>query len=152
MAPIMLIGEAPGANESKTGQPFTGQSGQWMQAQLDALEISHLVYITNSARCRPPENRKPTPQEIAACRPYLHGELLIVQPKVIVCLGRTAIEALSLRGATRGKVYEYSALGAVKWPVLFTWHPAYCTRTKIGSQSQVEFIRTLIRAKEISCF
>ena len=88
-AEIMFIGEAPGFNEDRTGRPFVGAAGQFLNKLLAfaGLQRSN-VYITNVVKCRPPNNRDPLPEEIAACRPYLDGQIELINPKVIVTLGR----------------------------------------------------------------
>ncbi|MEO8090079.1 MAG: uracil-DNA glycosylase, partial [Gemmatimonadales bacterium] len=94
-ARLVLVGEGPGANEDAQGFPFVGQAGNLLNGILEAIEVPReSVYITNIVKCRPPQNRKPLPDEIAACIPYLHRQLEIIQPKVILALGSTAAEAM----------------------------------------------------------
>ena len=94
-AKLFLVGEGPGATEDAQGRPFVGQAGNLLNGILDAIEIPReTVYITNIVKCRPPQNRKPLPDEIAACMPYLHRQLEIIRPKVILALGSTAAEAM----------------------------------------------------------
>ncbi len=94
-ARLVLIGEGPGATEDAQGKPFVGQAGSLLNGILEAIEVPRdSVYITNIVKCRPPQNRKPLPDEIAACIPYLHRELAIIRPKVILALGSTAAEAM----------------------------------------------------------
>ena len=127
-ARLMLIGEGPGATEDATGRPFVGQAGQLLNSILEAIELKREdVYITNIVKCRPPQNRKPLPDEVAACIPYLHRQIALIRPKVIVALGGTAGEALlgvrrSL-GDLRGKVHSYGGI-----PLLATYHPAALLR------------------------
>ncbi|MDB5059900.1 MAG: phage polymerase-related protein [Chloroflexi bacterium] len=88
-AEIMLIGEAPGFHEDKQGRPFVGQSGRFLEELLRSAGLSReQVYITNVVKCRPPENRDPAPREIAACAPYLDRQLAIIDPKIVITLGR----------------------------------------------------------------
>ena len=127
-ARLVLIGEAPGANEDATGRPFVGQAGQLLDSILDAVELARsAVYITNIVKCRPPQNRKPQPDEVAACIPYLHRQLELLQPKVILALGGTAAEALlgvkKTLGELRGKVHRYNGV-----PLVVTYHPAALLR------------------------
>ena len=127
-ARLVLVGEGPGATEDATGRPFVGQAGQLLDSILDAIEVPrNSVYITNIVKCRPPQNRKPLPDEIAACIPYLHRQLEIVRPKVILCLGSTSAEAmLGVRkslGELRGKVHTYNGI-----PLVVTYHPAALLR------------------------
>ncbi|MFL5548544.1 MAG: uracil-DNA glycosylase [Gemmatimonadales bacterium] len=127
-AKLFLVGEGPGATEDAQGRPFVGQAGNLLNGILEAIEVPRdTVYITNIVKCRPPQNRKPLPDEIAACIPYLHRQIEIVQPKVILALGSTAAEAiLGVRkslGELRGKVHTYNGI-----PLVVTYHPAALLR------------------------
>jgi len=127
-AKLFLVGEGPGATEDAQGRPFVGQAGNLLNGILDAIEVARDdVYITNIVKCRPPQNRKPLPDEIAACIPYLHRQIEIVRPKVILALGSTAGEAmLGVRkslGELRGKVHTYNGI-----PLVVTYHPAALLR------------------------
>ena len=127
-AKLFLVGEGPGATEDAQGRPFVGQAGNLLNGILDAIEVPRSsVYITNIVKCRPPQNRKPLPDEIAACIPYLHRQLEIIRPKVILCLGSTSAEAmLGVRkslGELRGKVHTYNGI-----PLVVTYHPAALLR------------------------
>jgi uracil-DNA glycosylase family 4 len=127
-AQLVLVGEGPGATEDAQGRPFVGQAGTLLNGILEAIEIPRdSVYITNILKCRPPQNRKPLPDEIAACMPYLHRQLEIIRPKVILALGSTAAEAiLGVRkslGELRGKVHTYNSI-----PLIVTYHPAALLR------------------------
>jgi DNA polymerase len=127
-AKLFLVGEGPGATEDAQGRPFVGQAGNLLNGILEAIEIPRdSVYITNIVKCRPPQNRKPLPDEIAACIPYLHRQLEIIRPKVIVALGGTAGEALlgvrKSLGELRGKVHTYNGI-----PLIVTYHPAALLR------------------------
>ncbi len=127
-ARMMLVGEGPGATEDATGRPFVGQAGQLLDSILQAIDVPReKVYITNIVKCRPPQNRKPLPDEIAACIPYLHRQLDLIRPKVIVALGGTAGEAmLGVRkslGELRGKVHTFNGI-----PLVVTYHPAALLR------------------------
>jgi uracil-DNA glycosylase len=127
-AKLFLVGEGPGATEDAQGRPFVGQAGNLLNGILEAIEIPReTVYITNIVKCRPPQNRKPLPDEIAACIPYLHRQLEIIKPKVILALGSTAAEAmLGVRkslGELRGKVHTYNGI-----PLIVTYHPAALLR------------------------
>lgn len=144
----MLIGEAPGANEEKTGKVFSGLSGQLLDAALKMLGIQDDVFITNANRCRPPGNRTPKPAEIRACRTYLLREIDIIRPKVIVTLGRTAAKAIGLDKAfLDGTVYKVG-VGSQTYSVLVTFHPAYCLR--MGKQTTLQFKTHLEVAEELS--
>ncbi len=127
-ARLMLVGEGPGATEDATGRPFVGQAGQLLDSILQAIEVPReTVYITNIVKCRPPQNRKPLPDEIAACIPYLHRQIELIRPKVIVALGGTAGEAmLGVRkslGELRNKVHTFNGI-----PLVVTYHPAALLR------------------------
>jgi uracil-DNA glycosylase family 4 len=127
-ARLFLVGEGPGATEDAQGRPFVGQAGNLLNGILEAIEVPReSVYITNIVKCRPPQNRKPLPDEIAACIPYLHRQLEIIRPKVILCLGSTSAEAmLGVRrslGELRGKVHTYNGI-----PLVVTYHPAALLR------------------------
>ena len=127
-AKLFLVGEGPGATEDAQGRPFVGQAGNLLNGILEAIEVPRdSVYITNIVKCRPPQNRKPLPDEIAACIPYLHRQIEIVQPKVILALGSTAAEAmLTVRKSLaelRGKVHTYNGI-----PLVVTYHPAALLR------------------------
>jgi uracil-DNA glycosylase family 4 len=127
-ARLMLIGEGPGATEDATGRPFVGQAGQLLTSILEAVELAREdVYITNIVKCRPPQNRKPLPDEVAACIPYLHRQIALIRPRALVALGGTAGEALlgvrKTLGDLRGKVHSYGGI-----PLVVTYHPAALLR------------------------
>ena len=127
-ARLVLVGEGPGATEDATGRPFVGQAGQLLDSILQAIDVPRSeVYITNIVKCRPPQNRKPLPDEIAACIPYLHRQLELLRPKVILALGGTAGEALlgvrKSLGELRGKVHTFNGI-----PLVVTYHPAALLR------------------------
>lgn len=125
----LFIGEGPGSEEDARGEPFVGAAGQLLDAMLAALDLTRqkAVYIANAVKCRPPDNRTPEPAEIDACRPWLERQVALLQPKVIVLLGKTAAQSLLGRqdklAAMRGQVFEYSGI-----PVVVTYHPAYLLR------------------------
>lgn len=130
----MIVGEAPGENEDLQGEPFVGAAGQLLDNMLRAVgrsrsgEGSKGAYIANVLKCRPPANRNPQPQEVAQCEPYLARQVALVRPKIIVAMGRFAVQSL-LRteepiGRLRGRVHRYEGV-----PVIVTYHPAYLLRT-----------------------
>ncbi|WP_420997121.1 uracil-DNA glycosylase [Cupriavidus sp. 30B13] len=126
----MLVGEAPGENEDKQGEPFVGQAGKLLDNMLAAVGLARgrNVFIANVLKCRPPGNRNPEPDEVAQCEPYLRRQIALVRPKLIVVLGRFAAQSL-LRtttpiGKLRGSVHSYEGI-----PVVVTYHPAYLLRT-----------------------
>ncbi|KVH62048.1 DNA polymerase [Burkholderia sp. MSMB1072] len=126
----MLIGEAPGENEDKQGEPFVGQAGKLLDNMLQALSLKRgdNVYIANVIKCRPPGNRNPEPDEVASCEPYLQRQVALVKPKLIVALGRFAAQTLLKTDASiaslRGRVHAYEGV-----PVIVTYHPAYLLRS-----------------------
>ena len=125
----LFIGEGPGSDEDACGEPFVGAAGQLLDAMLAALDLTRqkAVYIANAVKCRPPDNRTPEPAEIDACRPWLQRQVALLQPKVIVLLGKTAAQSLLGKpdklATMRGQVFEYSGI-----PVVVTYHPAYLLR------------------------
>jgi DNA polymerase len=133
----MLIGEAPGAEEDARGEPFVGQAGKLLDNMLAAVgqsragDAAQAVYIANVLKCRPPGNRNPEPDEVALCQPYLQRQVALVQPRVIVVMGRFAAQALLGTDATiaslRGRVHEVRIEGRAI-PVIVTYHPAYLLR------------------------
>ena len=153
MADCMVIGEAPGETEDRLGEPFVGQAGKLLDNMLAAIGLSRQadetinsiaadgrpssasgpnrsengVYIANVLKCRPPGNRNPQPDEIAQCEPYLRRQVALVQPKIILAMGRFAVQSLLQTtepiGRLRGRVHQYEGV-----PVIVTYHPAYLLR------------------------
>ncbi len=126
----LFVGEGPGAEEDERGEPFVGQAGKLLDAMLAAIQIKRGqgVYIANTVKCRPPGNRTPEKGEIAACFPYLLRQIALLQPKLIVALGKPAAESLLNTevkvGAARGKLFDVQGI-----PLIVTYHPAYLLRT-----------------------
>jgi DNA polymerase len=130
----MVVGEAPGEQEDRQGEPFVGKSGQLLDSMLRAIgltraeaEPAQQVYIANTIKCRPPGNRNPEPEELAQCEPFLIRQVELVQPKIILAMGRFAVQSL-LRsqepiGRLRGRVHRYQGV-----PLIVTYHPAYLLR------------------------
>lgn len=138
-APLMVIGEGPGAEEDARGEPFVGRAGKLLDEMLAAIgrdrtaqQPEASVFIANVVKCRPPGNRDPRPEEVEACRPYLDRQIELVRPKLIVALGRVAAQRLLGTelplSKLRGGRYEY---GATRTPVLLTYHPAYLLRSPL---------------------
>lgn len=132
----MFIGEAPGAEEDARGDPFVGQAGRLLDAMLASIGLDRMrdVYIANVIKCRPPGNRNPQPDEVASCEPYLREQIALVQPTLLVLLGRFAAQTL-LRtqvpvGSLRGRVHHYQN-GAQSVPAVVTFHPAYLLRNPV---------------------
>jgi uracil-DNA glycosylase family 4 len=126
----MLIGEAPGAEEDRLGDPFVGQAGKLLDNMLAAIGLSRAenVYIANVLKCRPPGNRNPEPEEVAQCTPFLKRQIALIQPKLIIAMGRFAAQTLLASDASiaslRGRVFSYEGV-----PLIVTYHPAYLLRT-----------------------
>ena len=127
----LIIGEAPGAEEDKQGEPFVGRAGKLLNSMLFACGLQReQVFIANILKCRPPENRDPKPEEVAACAGYLKEQIDLLQPKIILAVGRIAAQNLMQTetpiGKMRGHRYEYGDTGI---PVVVTYHPAYLLRS-----------------------
>jgi len=133
----LVVGEAPGEQEDLQGEPFVGAAGQLLDRMLAALQLTRgedgdapparRVYIANTLKCRPPRNRNPAPQEMTQCEPYLQRQIELLQPRLILAMGRFAVQAL-LRseepiGRLRGRVHRYHGV-----PLVVTYHPAYLLR------------------------
>jgi uracil-DNA glycosylase len=130
----MLVGEAPGEQEDLHGEPFVGRAGQLLDRMLQASGLTRAdatpeqqVYIANVIKCRPPGNRNPTPEEVQQCEPYLVRQVQLVQPRLIVAMGRFAAQALLKSsepiGKLRGRIHDFEGT-----PVVVTYHPAYLLR------------------------
>jgi uracil-DNA glycosylase family 4 len=130
----MFIGEAPGAEEDARGEPFVGQAGRLLDNMLTAIGLSRSenVFIANVLKCRPPRNRDPLPTEVASCEPFLARQIALVDPRIIVVMGRFAAQSLLRTDANissmRGRVHGFE-LGGRTVPVVVTYHPAYLLRT-----------------------
>ena len=130
----MIVGEAPGEQEDLKGEPFVGAAGHLLDSMLRALNLTRdeapperQVYIANTLKCRPPRNRNPEPEELARCEPFLMRQIELIRPKLILAMGRFAVQAL-LRssepiGKLRGRVHRYQGV-----PLVVTYHPAYLLR------------------------
>lgn len=149
-AELMIIGEAPGKFEDRAGRPFIGMSGKFLTGYLERVGIRREdVFITNSVKCRPPENRKPTMVEIEACRPYLIRQLKVIKPKLVLALGTSAANSLNMTykqlNDIRGKVLRTSLDGA-DFDVFVTFHPSFPMRFP---SKRSAFIQDLKHVKEI---
>jgi uracil-DNA glycosylase len=128
-AELLVVGEAPGENEDLQGEPFVGQAGKLLDNMLRALGVSRRqgVYIANVLKCRPPGNRNPEPDEIAQCEPFLRRQVELLRPKIILAMGRFAVQTLLQSnepvGRLRGRVHRYQDV-----PLVVTYHPAYLLR------------------------
>ena len=129
----LIIGEAPGAEEDRLGEPFVGRAGELLTAMLFAAGFQRAdVYIANILKCRPPSNRDPSPDEVACCHAYLRQQIALIQPQVILAVGRIAahnlLQTSSQLGQLRGEVHHY---GDTNIPVIVTYHPAYLLRSPL---------------------
>lgn len=126
----LFVGEGPGADEDAQGEPFVGQAGKLLDSMLAAIQLKRgeNVYIANVVKCRPPNNRNPQPEEALACEPFLHRQIELIQPKLIVALGKVAAVNLLAREASvasmRHKIHQYRGI-----PLIVTYHPAYLLRS-----------------------
>jgi DNA polymerase len=130
-ADLMIIGEAPGADEDRQGEPFVGKAGQLLNAMLKAIGFSReQVFIANILKCRPPGNRDPHMEEALNCEPFLQRQIDLIQPKVIMAVGRIAAHNLLKTDVAVGKLRgREDTIGESKIPVVVTYHPAYLLRS-----------------------
>ena len=126
----LLVGEAPGAEEDQKGEPFVGQAGRLLDAMLAAIDLARgtNVYIANVLKCRPPANRNPDAAEVAQCSPHLRRQIELIRPRLILAMGRFAVQTLLGTEASiaslRGRLHAYHGV-----PLIVTYHPAYLLRT-----------------------
>jgi len=126
---LMIIGEGPGAEEDKTGKPFVGKAGQYLDKWMEAIGLNRqdYLYLSNIVKCRPPENRDPLDDEISLCLPYLERQVALLKPKLILTLGRISARVLTNSnlgiGRLRGKIYEYHGIKLIP-----TYHPSAVLR------------------------
>lgn len=147
-AALMFVGEAPGEEEDRKGEPFVGRAGQLLDRMLAAAGLKReQVYIANVVKCRPPGNRVPTPDEAAACRAYLHRQIVLVQPKLLVSLGGVSatnlLDTTESVGKLRGRTH---AFGAGKTPLLVTYHPSYYLRSPAEKAKGWQDLQRIMRA------
>lgn len=143
----LIIGEAPGAEEDRQGKPFVGRAGQLLDAMLEAVDRRReQVYITNILKCRPPNNRDPLPEEAAACEPYLQRQIALLQPRVILAVGRVAAQNLlktsAPLGRLRGSVHQYPG---TRIPLVVTYHPAFLLRSPREKRRAWQDLRLALR-------
>jgi DNA polymerase len=148
-AQLLIIGEAPGQEEDRQGEPFVGRAGQLLNSMLKAIGLRReQVYIANILKCRPPGNRDPFPQEAACCNPWLRQQIELLQPAVIFAIGRIAAQTLletdAAVGAMRGRRHDYAGV-----PLVVGYHPAYLLRRPIEKRKawqDLTRVRTLLEA------
>ncbi|MGC8466848.1 MAG: uracil-DNA glycosylase [Acidithiobacillus sp.] len=137
-----FVGEAPGAEEDRRGEAFVGRGGQLLDAMLAAMSLSRTrdVYIANVLKCRPPNNRDPQGPEVQSCLPYLERQIALVQPRIVVAMGRFAAQSLLQTttpiGQLRGRVWEYRGI-----PLVVTYHPAYLLRNPLDKRKVWEDLK-----------
>ncbi len=144
-ARLVFVGEAPGADEDRQGEPFVGKAGQLLTKIIEACRLRREdVYIANVLKCRPPANRNPAPDEVTNCRGYLDRQLAIIRPEYICCLGAVATRCLlgleSPMNRIRGRFFDYEGI-----PVLCTYHPAYLLRNPAAKRDVWEDMKLLMR-------
>ena len=145
-AGVCFVGEGPGADEDAQGLPFVGKAGQLLDRMIEAMGLGRdEVYVCNVVKCRPPDNRKPEPEEMAACMPYLSEQLDLIAPKVIVALGATAVQGLlgTTEGITRIRGKWKTFRGEID--VMPTFHPAYLLRTPAAKREVWEDLQEVLR-------
>ena len=140
----LVVGEAPGAEEDRRGEPFVGAAGQLLDAMLRAIGLDRAtnVYIANVLKSRPPGNRDPKPEEVAACLPYLVRQIELLKPKIMLAVGRIAAQNLLATdvplGRLRGRVHHF---GELNTPLVVTYHPAYLLRTPADKRKAWEDLK-----------
>ncbi len=150
-ARLMFVGEGPGADEDRQGEPFVGRAGQLLDRIIAAMGLARGdVYIANIVKCRPPENRNPRPDEARTCLPFLRAQIEIVRPEVIVTLGKVALEELlgrKIPSITRARGEWFECVGV---PVKATFHPAYLLRSPSAKRPVWEDMQDVMRRLDLS--
>jgi uracil-DNA glycosylase family 4 len=149
-AELMIIGEAPGFNEDKQGEPFVGRAGQLLTAMLNAIGFEReTVYIANILKCRPPNNRDPQVEEVNLCTPFLAKQIALIQPKLLMAVGRIAAHFLlntkTPLGQLRNKLHRY---GSNATPLIITYHPAYLLRNPADKSKALLDLQMVYRTLE----
>jgi uracil-DNA glycosylase family 4 len=139
----LIIGEAPGAEEDRQGEPFVGRAGQLLNAMLLAIGLPReTVFIANVLKCRPPGNRDPKPEEVSRCLPYLSAQIALLKPKILLAVGRIAAQNLLATDVPlsrlRGKLHTF---GEANTPLVITYHPAYLLRTPADKRKAWEDLK-----------
>jgi len=146
-ADLLIIGEAPGASEDAQGEPFVGRAGKLLNSMLQAIDLTRAdIYIANVLKSRPPNNRDPSPEEVAACTPFLQRQIILLQPKLILAVGRIAAHYLlgsnDTMGNLRGREFKYS-MGNI--PLMVTYHPAYLLRAPREKRKAWEDLQRVVK-------
>lgn len=141
---ILFVGEAPGADEDKQGEPFVGRAGQLLTKMIAAMGYTReQVFIANIIKCRPPENRTPTPDEMTVCLPYLKQQISLIRPKTIIALGATACKGLLGQGVTISSIRGiWQQFGGI--PLMPTFHPAYLLRVPSAKAAAWEDLKKVL--------
>ncbi len=147
-SPVVFVGEAPGEEEDKLKRPFVGKAGQYLNSKLEQVGLKReKVYITNVVKSRPPGNRQPTKDEMASCLSYLRKEVEIIQPRLLVCLGATAMKGILGKEEPitkcRGRIYPYPYNPKIK--VFLTYHPAYILRNPSADKEFTEDLKRIVQ-------
>jgi DNA polymerase len=150
-ASLMVIGEAPGYYEDQQGEPFVGRAGQLLTAMLKAIGFTRQqVYIANILKCRPPNNRDPLPEEVQTCTPYLDQQIALLQPRLLLAVGRVSAHYLlktkSSLESLRNKVHPY---GQAQTPLIITYHPAYLLRNPIDKKKAFQDLQFVLRTLNV---
>lgn len=149
-ADLLIVGEAPGANEDLQGEPFVGRAGKLLNSMLHAISLSREeIFIANILKSRPPNNRDPKPEEVAACTPFLLRQIALLKPKLILAVGRIAAQFLlntnEAMGKLRGREFSY---GPYQTPLLVTYHPAYLLRSPREKRKAWEDLQLVVKRLE----
>ena len=153
-SPLMFVGEAPGEQEDRRGEPFVGPAGQLLDKMIEAMGWTrNTVYIANTTKCRPPGNRNPQLDELAQCMPFLHAQIAAIAPRIIVALGRPAANQLlgtdAPISALRGRFHDYALpSGGVRLKIMPTFHPAYLLRDPSKKRTAWEDLKLVMAELE----
>jgi DNA polymerase len=139
----LIVGEAPGADEDRKGEPFVGRAGQLLNSMLHAVGLAReQVYIANVLKCRPPGNRDPSPTEATECLPYLERQIALLRPKIMLAVGRIAAQNLLRTDKTLGSLrQQVHRFGASSVPLIVTYHPGYLLRTPTDKRKTWEDLK-----------
>jgi uracil-DNA glycosylase len=139
----LIVGEAPGAEEDRRGEPFVGRAGQLLNSMLRAIGLEReQVYIANVLKCRPPGNRDPAPREVAECLPYLERQIALLKPKIMLAVGRISAQNLLKTDAPLARLRrQVHSFGVARVPLVVTYHPAYLLRTPTDKRKAWEDLK-----------
>jgi uracil-DNA glycosylase len=139
----LIVGEAPGAEEDRRGEPFVGRAGQLLNSMLRAIGLAReQVYIANVLKCRPPGNRDPSPGEVAECLPYLERQIALLRPKIMLAVGRISAQNLLKTDTSLGRLrLKVHSFGLAQVPLVVTYHPAYLLRAPADKRKAWEDLK-----------